>query len=180
MNNFTLFTTAIVVSLDSFFCGLSTRLKTNERFTFTLGIILSVFTLCLLGSFFGESVGKNFLTVSQLISGYILIFIAFLGFFKKDRFDKITDLDSNSFSVFIESIVLGLAIGLDGGVGCFSITLVYGNRLFVAVLVTLLHLLLINLSILITCNKIIKKISKYQIVSQIILLLLGVYKIITF
>ncbi len=180
MNNIILFTTMVSVSLDSFFCGLSMSLKTNKFLTFTLGIILSVFTLCLIGSFIGITLGNLLVSVSQIISGVILIIIAICGFFNDNTTKKMLTSYQDTFSTFNESILVGIAIGIDGAVGSFSLSLIYERGIIIPLIITALHVFLIDLSIIITNNKIVKKLSKYEYIPQIILLLLGVYKILTY
>lgn len=180
MNNIIILTTAISVSLDSFFCGLSMSLKTDKVFSFTLGIILSVFALCLVGSFLGVSLGNALVSLSQLISGCILLLVAFSKFIKNDRSKKMLPSSTTFNSVFIESIFIGLAIGLDGAVGCFSLSLIYPRGLIIPLLITALHVFLISFSIMITNSKLIRKLSNYEFIPTLILLLLGVYKILEF
>ena len=180
MNNIIILTTAISVSLDSFFCGLSMSLKTDRVLTFTLGIILSVFALCLLGSFLGVSLGNALLSISQLVSGCILLIIAFSNFFKINDNKKMLSNNESNLATFKESVFIGFAVGLDGAVGSFSLSLIYDKGLIIPLLITALHVLLIDFSILITNNRLIKKLTRYEFIPTLILLLLGVYKILEF
>lgn len=170
-----LLTTAFTVSLDSFFCGLSMSIKTKDNFKFILGISLSVFTLCILGRFIGIKTSNALLNYSEMVGGSILIIIALFGF--------IENLNKSEYStpcknLFLESIIIGFAIGLDGSAGCISLALSGYTSILVPVLITIVHVILLNVAILISKTKVAKTLNKYKFTPQIILFLLGCFKII--
>ena len=175
MKNLVLFTTAFSVSLDSFFCGLSMSTKSNKNMSFLFGISSSVLILCLIGSTLGTKMRDFFENLGEILGGAILIVISFIGFLEKENTS--TFLIKKSNSVFIESLIIGFAIGLDGGGGCLSLSLIGYTSLYVPFLITAVHVLLINLAIAISNSKVSVILKKFKHTPQIILLLLGCYKI---
>ncbi len=174
MESLILFTTALSVSLDSFFCGLSMSVKTKENLKFLIGISLSVFILCILGSTLGIKAYGTLSSYSEIIGGSILIIIAIIGFIenKKDKHVFKTN------DIFLESLLIGIAIGFDGAVGSLSLSLMGYNPIFVPILITVIHVVLMNFAILISKSKATTVLKKFKNSPQIILLLLGTYKLI--
>lgn len=176
MKTIILFTTALSVSLDSFFCGLSMSVKTTKNFKFLLGISFSVFLLCILGSLFGASLYGLLSNFSEIIGGSILIIISVFGFLENLK-EKTTPINTKD-NIFLESVIIGFAIGLDGAVGCLSLSLMGYNSLLVPILITFVHVLLMNLAILISKSKLSKFLKKFSFTPPLILFLLGLFKLI--
>ena len=174
MEVFILLTTAFSVSLDSFFCGLSMSIKTKDNFKFIFGISLSVFILCILGRLIGVKTSNALLNYSEIVGGSILVIIAVIGFFENIRKNTFS---SSSKNLFLESIIVGFAIGLDGSAGCVSLALSGYTSIFVPILITVVHVILLNVAILISNTTIAKRLNKYKFTPQIILFLLGSFKI---
>ena len=170
-----LLTTVFTVSLDSFFCGLSMSIKTKDNFKFIIGITISVFTLCVLGRLIGIKMSSALLNYSEIIGGTILIIIAIIGFIEEIKNSNFLLQEKN---LFLESIIIGLAIGLDGSAGCVSLAISGYKSIFVPILITLVHVILLNLAIFISNTKLAKRLLKYKLTPQIILFLLGCFKII--
>ena len=81
-------------------------------------------------------------------------------------------------NIFLESVIIGFAIGLDGAVGCLSLSLMGYNSLLVPILITFVHVLLMNLAILISKSKLSKFLKKFSFTPPLILFLLGLFKLI--
>ncbi len=176
MDALILITTALSVSLDSFFCGISMSVKTKENFKFLIGISLTVLLLCLLGSGLGLKAYNALSGFSEIIGGSILIIIAIWGFFDSKN-KKVPNAKNDN--IFLESIIIGFAIGLDGAVGSLSLSLMGYNSILVPILITVIHVILMHIAILISKSKASKILKKFENTPQIILLLLGTYKLIT-
>ncbi len=176
MKNTILLMTALSVSLDSFFCGLSMSVKTKKNFKFLLGISLSVLILCFLGSTLGQKMQNLLIDFSELLGGLILLFISLLGFLEKE---EKTLLINEKDSVFLESLIIGFAIGLDGAMGSLSLSLMDYNIIIVPLLITGVHVLLMNFAIIISSSKVATPLKKLKSTPYIILFLLGTYKIIS-
>ena len=176
METLILLTTALSVSLDSFFCGLSMSVKTKENFKFLIGITLSVFLLCIIGNTLGIKAYNALSNFSELIGGIILIIIAIFGFF--DNKNKSVSA-CKTHNIFLESIIIGFAIGLDGAAGSLSLSLMGYSSIFVPILITLIHAILMHIAILISNSKATKFLKKFKHTPSLILLLLGTYKLIT-
>ncbi len=170
-----LITTALSVSLDSFFCGLSMSVKTKENFKFLTGISLSVFILCVVGGTLGVRAHSFFADYSDLVSGGILLIIALFGLLKKDGEER-TDL-KNKNNIFLESLIIGVAIGLDGAMGCLSLSLMGYGAIIPPIVITIIHLLLMNVAIKLTGSKIAKPLKKFSFTPYMILLALSFSKI---
>ena len=170
-----LMTTALSVSLDSFFCGLSMLIKTKDNFKFVFGISLSVFILCILGRIIGIKTSSALFSYNEIIGGSILIIISAIGFFETFKNEDFSIREKN---IFLESLTIGFAIGLDGSAGCVSLALSGYTSIFVPIFITLVHVLLMNLAIFISKLKISKLFIKFKCTPHIILFLLGASKII--
>ena len=150
--------------------------KTKENFKFLICISLSVFMLCIIGSTLGITAYNALSNFSEIIGGSILIIIAIFGFLK-NRNDSVST--SKSDNIFLESLVIGFAIGLDGAMGSLSLSLMGYNSIFVPILITFIHVILMHIAILLSKSKASKLLKKFNSTPQIILLLLGTYKLIT-
>lgn len=166
--------TAITVSIDSFFGGLSLSVKTKNKLLSLLGVVLAVFTVCFLGSTFGELFGKLLENYASVFSGFILLLVGIVGVFTCKN-----EKELGGGASFLSSLVVGFSVGLDGAVGCFSLTSAGYNPYLTCSLITLVHALLMIISFLIA-DKIPKKIKRCKILPPLILIFLGFYKIIPF
>ncbi len=179
MNYFNLLTIALSVSLDSFFCGLSASMKINRNFKTVLGIILSVFTLCVIGSFLGEKTGEGLKNIANFLSGTILSVIAVIDYISEKKESENGKLFSKKNNNFFQGIILGLAVGIDGAVGCFTLSLLGVNGLIAPLTVTAFHLVLLIFAFLITDFGFAKKLAQKSFIAPLILFLLGIFKIIS-
>jgi putative Mn2+ efflux pump MntP len=167
---------SISVSIDSFFCGLSLTLNKGDRKVTILGVIISVLALCLIGSTLGEEFGKLLENYANFLSGVILILVG-LSAFKNKNDKSLVKILNEKPSPFKQSLVVGFSVGLDGAVGCFSLTLNGYNGLMVALFITFVHALLLLLSLCVA-NTFYERVKKFKNLPSIILIALGLYKII--
>ncbi len=178
MKTLILFTTALTVSLDSFICGLSMSIKTKENFKIVFGISFSVLIICLLGSIIGSNLYGFLSYFSELVGGLILIALSISGF--KGKTEKTLLLKPPNIQTLKESVIIGLAIGLDGAVGCLSLSLMGITSLIVPIFITAMHVLLMNFAIAITNTRPAKILKKHSHVPYFILFTLGIYKLVSF
>lgn len=170
MNVLILIVTAISVSADSFFLGLSLLLKSKNYFSTVSAIAVSVFILCFLGATLGEVFGEYLKNYAQVTSGLILFIVGISEIF----FNKKTDnkLENSSFK---KSFFLGLSVGLDGAVGSFSLACLGYNGPFVAILITIVHVLLLIVAQ--SISKLLKNVKISDKIPPLILACLGIYKL---
>ncbi len=165
---------SLSVSLDSFFCGLSLTTSKKNRIQATLTIALTVGLMCFFGAFIGYN-AKSFLTkFAPLIAGVTLTAISV---FKILNASKGKDIKEGKTSI-IKYIPLGIAVGIDGLIGSFSLVLIGYNVFFVSAIITILHTVLLYASISVSL-----KIVKHKFIYKfppVILLILGIYKIVCF
>ncbi len=178
MKFFILLFTSISVSLDSFFCGVLLGLKTTKKFKSVTIIATTVFCLCFLGSNIGFLGSVIFEKYSNLMGGLILSGLAFK---KDDTLDNVRLPSLNQvFKIsFTESFLIGVSIGVDGLIGCLSLTLIGFNYMLVTICITVVHILLLLCAFNISCLIKIKNAQVVKIIPNIILLSLGVIKLLT-
>ncbi len=165
--------TAFTVSIDSFLCGLSLSMSGGKKLPILLGIVCTVFIMCLItnyGAFLlAETVTER---TASIGGGIILIGIGVYNLLKKNK------VESEQKSNLKLSIITGFAVGLDGALANLSLSLMGINAFYVPIIIALMHVLLIYFGILLTKTKFAKKISGTTVIPPLILISLGLYKII--
>lgn len=164
--------TAVAVSIDAFFCGLTVSVKKSNKFVTLSGVNLSIFIICSLGSLLGNLFGEYFQNFANLTSGIVFLSIGFLGLFSSNSKQRKELANS-----FIKSLILGFSVGLDGALGCFTLTTLGYNAFLATFTVWIVHVIFMALSIFIG-NAISQKFKFSKVFSPIILIALGVYKIV--
>ena len=177
MDIFLLLVVPISVSLDSFFCGLSLSLSTKEDFKILTGIALSVFLLCLVGSYLGNYFGILLKTYQELLGGLILVIVALIDI--KNNNSAQNFLIDKNYKTFYKSVIVGFAIGLDGAVGCLTLSLFNMSGILIPIYVTMLHLLFISIAIRISLTSIKNFIYKYNNLPYYVIFCLGYYKLLS-
>ena len=118
--------------------------------------------------------GEYFQNFTTLTSGIVFIFLGFFGLFggNANRYKKLT------YS-FIQSVILGLSVGLDGSLGCFTLTTLGYNAFWATFTIGLVHMIFIMTSLFIgnICNK---NFKFSKVLSPLVLIALGIYKIVNF
>ncbi len=176
MKIFTLLFTSLAVSIDSFFCGLSLSCKTNAKLKCISIIASTVFCLCLLGSNVGFLGNVVFEKYSNVLGGSILCALSFYGYARLSNSKTLLTTTNVNNSTFIEFFLVGFSIGIDGMVGCISLTLIGFNYLLVTFTITIVHVLLLlnafNMPFFINLENQIF----FQGISSTLLLTLGIIK----
>ena len=165
---------ALSVSADSFFAGLSLSNKNTSYKSILLGVSSTVFILAFLGSALGYLLSENFKTIAIFISGAVLSIIAVNELIKTN---EVLPLWSTSDETLKLSIISGASIGVDGAIGCFSLVVEGFSPIYVTLLITATHLLLLSVSFIVS-----KKLSEFKKLEKLpafLVLSLGLYKIIT-
>lgn len=161
--NYYIILTAISVSLDSFFGGIS--IKPNHFFIKALKIIFVVFTMCFIANYFGKILIPLFKSNTEIFGGTCLICVALYQLFCKKQ---------NSQNAYM----LGFAIGIDGACANFSLALMGYNSIFTPITLTFFHFVFLCIGYFITRIGKLKKISDNCYLSSCVLIGLGIYKII--
>ncbi len=178
MKFFILIFTALSVSVDSFFCGLSLSVKTREKFKSVLIIATTVLFLCFLGANVGFLGSVLFKKYSSFLGGVILCLLAFKGcFIQKNNDVLLFKKDENA--TFIESFLVGFSIGIDGMIGAISLTVIGFNYILVALTITIVHVLLLIIAFNFPYFYFIKNQKNIQYFSSFLLLALGLIKLLS-
>ena len=168
--------TAITVSLDSFVCGLSLSIGNNKKVYLVSIITLTVYLMCLVANY-STLLLRHYLTKkASCFGGLLLILVGIYNLFKKE--DNLTTKSNKSF--LAQCFIVGFAVGIDGAIGNFSLALMGINAFYVPLIIALTHGVMILLSVLLCKTNLFSKISKYQFVPALLLILLGLYKTIGF
>ncbi len=160
--NYYILITALSVSVDSFFGGIS--LKPKRFLLKVLQIISVVFAMCLIANYFGKLLIPLFKSNTEVFGGLCLIGVAIYQFFCEKR-------DTQN------AYLIGFAIGTDGACANFSLALMGYNTLLVPILLTFFHFVFLCIGF--GCTRIgkLKKISNNSYLSPCVLIGLGLYKI---
>ena len=166
--------TALSVSLDSFFCGLSLSARQYKNSTTLLGISGTVFLLCLSAATLGSRFSLFLDSGANVIGGAVLIMVAAYGLIFDNGENKLISLSKKSS--FLQAVILGFSIGLDGALGCFSLTITGMNAILVTLFITAFHVLLLQFSF-IAASKITNVIERFKFLPSLILFALGYFKL---
>jgi putative Mn2+ efflux pump MntP len=170
--------TALTVSIDSFVCGFSLSLKGGKKLPIILGIVLTVFAMCLTTNYLTALFANSLSEKTASLGGLILIGVGVFNLVKKD--DKKTTAKKHSRSAVLESLVSGFAVGLDGAIANLSLSLMGLNAFYVPVIIALTHGLMISLGVILARVPWVRKIAKIGFIPPLILILLGGYKLLGF
>ena len=164
--------TALTVSIDSFVCGFSLSLQKHKKLPIILGITSVVTVLCTLTYFLAGFLSSVLTERTANLGGIILICIGiYNSLYKKAR------NVAPSSSVFKQSLLLGLGVGLDGAVATLSLTIMGINAFYVPLLMALMHFIMITIGVLIAKLKLVEKFAKIEQISPLVLIVLGGYKL---
>jgi putative Mn2+ efflux pump MntP len=170
--------TALTVSIDSFVCGFSLSLKGGKKLPIILGIVLTVFAMCLTTNYLTVIFANSLSEKTASLGGLILIGVGIFNLVKKD--DKKTTAKKHSRSAVLESLVSGFAVGLDGAIANLSLSLMGLNAFYMPVIIALTHGLMISLGVILARVPWVRKIAKIGFIPPLILILLGGYKLLGF
>ncbi len=164
--------TAITVSIDSFVCGFSLSFTTNKKLPVILGIALTVFVMCLITNYLTFLFVDKITEKTASLGGIILIGVGIYNLLKKEDVKSLKPR-----SALKQSILTGIAVGIDGATANLSLSLMGLNAIYVPITIAVCHALMIWLGILLA--KIIppSKFAKIGFLPPLILILLGGYKL---
>lgn len=173
MNYSLLFITAFAVSVDSFFAGIS--LKTDAKINYKhLFLIVSVIALmCLIGNLFGKVLKNNFVDNFSFSGGIILVAVGLYDLLFTEKQTK--NLIKPTISA-TESLLVGIAVGIDGCAAVFSLAVMGYGSLIVPTTITVMHFILISLGMTVK-NCLDRFAVNLKALSPAILVALGSYKI---
>ena len=163
--------TALTVSIDSFVCGFSLSCYSKRKITIVLGIALTVFLMCLIANYLSYLFIDKITEKTASLGGLILVGIGIFNLIKKEKQQTL------KHGAIKQSIITGFAVGLDGATANLSLSLMGINSILTPVTIALCHALLIWLGILLANVVSKQKFAKIGILSPIILILLGGYKL---
>lgn len=175
MNITFLITTAFVVSIDSFFAGISIPNGiSNKKYTI-LGAVFVIFLTCILGNQVGIILQHNINEKFACIGGVILILVGVYNLLKQPNCNKRLLQTNQSLT---QSCIIGLGVGADGCIASLSLAVIGYTKLYVPTLIILFHTILLCLGAYL--SKRIKVIANNNsLFAPIALILLGFYKIAT-
>ncbi len=166
-----LFFTAITVSIDSFFCGFSLACNKAKKIPTIILVATTVFIMCLIANYSAELIRPYLTQKTACIGGLILIFVGLYNLIKKDNDYNIKR------NLFLQSLFIGFAVGLDGALANLSLALMGINAFYVPIIFALMHALTIALGILLARTKFVAGLNKIGFLPPLILIALGIYKI---
>lgn len=162
--------TAFNVSIDSFFCGFSVPQNKKNKYLTVPIIALTVFIMCLIANY-GAMLLSSFLTEKTAsLGGIILVGVGLFNLFKKD--EKTKEVKGGLW----QSILSGVAVGLDGSMANLSLSFMGINAFYVPLTIALFHALLVGFGIFLSGKIFSPKLEKISILPSLILIALGVYK----
>ncbi|MBR5439833.1 MAG: manganese efflux pump [Clostridia bacterium] len=168
-----LISTALSVSADSFLCGLSLYVPLKDKNKAVIIIAVSVLVLCFTGAFLGLNLGRLFSRYANLIGGILLMIIGLIEVFEHNGKELITALKQKKI---FDYFLVGIAVGLDGLVGSFTLSLLGYNLLLVVLTITVLHVMLLYVSISISTEFLLKHSAIVKSMPALIFML-GIYKV---
>ncbi len=163
--------TAISVSIDSLFCGFSLSYGKKGKLQIILGIFLTVFLMCLIANYTAIFLGKFLTAKTASIGGIILIGLGVFNIFHKEK-----KKDAYK-SVFKQAIACGFAVGLDGALANLSLAIMGVNAFYVPLFIAFCHAVMVGIGMILSTLTLKIKAEKLSIISPLILIALGVYKL---
>ena len=164
---------ALSVSADSFFAGLSLSQNSIDFKSILFGVSGTVFCLSLLGATLGLFIPPRLTQTANIIAGLVL---AIIGFYELNQTKTTALLSARENNALALSIISGLSIGVDGSVGALALTLCGYTPFIVVTYITIMHLNLLLISFMVSDK--IKEFPKLEKLPSLLLISLGFYKII--
>lgn len=166
-----LFITAFIVSIDSMVCGFSLSLRKQRKLPIVLGIAITVFGMCVpvnyLTMFFADKITDK----TACLGGLILVGIGIYNLLKKK--EDVKEIEN----AFVQTLLTGFAVGLDGALANLSLSLMGLNSFYVPLTIAIIHAIMICFGILLSQTPLARKFAKIEFVPSLILILLGAYKL---
>ena len=193
-----LFVTAFTVSIDSFACGFSLAFngKGKNKFIVALVIALTVFVMCAAANYAAASLSVILSEKIASLGGIILIGVGVFNLLKpadgsagQRNSNENADAELNSKAranadakkargkLIKQSLLSGVAVGLDGAAANLSLAIMGINGFYVPVVIAAMHAVMIMLGITLSGVPFIKKFGKLKFLPPLVLILLGLYKL---
>lgn len=198
-----LFVTAFTVSIDSFACGFSLAFngKGKNKFIVALVIALTVFVMCAAANYAATALAEILSEKITSLGGIILILVGVFNLIKpadcaeadvkstKDNRAKkgakngagnaLADAREKKArgKLIKQSLLAGVAVGLDGAAANLSLAIMGINGFYVPVVIAAMHAVMIMSGIALSDVPFIKKFGKLKFLPPLVLILLGVYKL---
>lgn len=166
--------TSLSVSIDSFFCGFSLSPHKKNKYLIVPIIALTVFIMCLITNYSAMLLNGVLTEKTASLGGIILVGIGVFNLFRKE------EKESSSKTTFAQSLLSGIAVGIDGSMANLSLSLMGINAIYVPITIALFHAVLIALGIFLSGKIFTKKLDKLMTIPPLILIGLGIYKILGF
>lgn len=166
--------TSLIVSIDSFFIGFSLSLNKRKIFLDVFVICFIVFLMCLATNYFALFLSNYFSEKISCFFGLILVIIGIINLISTKKQKETKEITS-----FYQTVLTGIAVGADGASLNLSLSLMNINFFYVPVIISLMHGLTIFLGILLGKTRIFSFIKKYSFIPPLILILLGIYKVLS-
>ncbi len=165
--------TAFTVSIDSFACGFSLAFSIKKRLHVILGISLTVLLMCTATNYATAFFANKITEKTACIGGIILVFVGIYNLLKT----KSNDCCLKHKSDFVQSIISGFAVGLDGAAANLSLSLMGINAFYVPIVIAFFHAIAISLGLMLAKTKLLIKFAKIEFLPPLILIFLGGYKL---
>lgn len=114
----TLFTCAIIVSLDSFVAGFTLSINKKNNLALPAAVAAITLVLCLITTFLGNILKHVLSEYADIFGAAILLILAVFALFRKEETRQ--SLDTVSVS---ESVAIGFAVGTDAAVANLSLAM---------------------------------------------------------
>lgn len=173
-----LFLTAFTVSIDSFACGfsLSFYAKDKGKLIIVSVIAVTVLIMCVAANYAAYALYPIPNDCATVLGGLLLIGIGVFNLFKKEESAKPADRENGK--IFKQSLLAGVAVGLDGAAANLSLSVMGINEFYVPVVIALMHAAMIAFGIALSKLPFIKKASRLKFIPPLVLIFLGLYKLI--
>ncbi len=174
--------TAFTVSVDSFACGFSLAFneKGKGRLIVALVIALTVFVMCSAANCAATAVSDVLNDKTVSLGGIILVGIGLYNLLKSSKESEgIAALSpkKEGDGLVKQSLLSGVAVGLDGAAANLSLAVSGINEFYVPVIIAAMHAVMIMLGVSLAGSPFIKKFGRLKFLPPLVLILLGLYKL---
>ncbi len=163
--------TALTVSIDSLVGGFSLSIKAKNRLPIVIGIAVIVFIMCAITNYGAMVLNKILNEKTASFSGLILIGVGLYNLFKKSKEQQ------KERTLFLQTVIIGFAVGIDGALANLSLSLMGLNAFYVPIIIAVMHALMIALGSILSQTSFVKKFAKIEFIPPLILIILGAYKL---
>lgn len=170
-----LFITALTVSIDSFACGFSLSFGSRKKFLIVPIIALVVLAMCMVTNYLALVLSPILTEKTASLGGLLLVGIGIYNLFKKEK-----NPSQSKGGLIKQSVIAGVAVGLDGALANLSLSIMGMNAFYVPIVIAVMHAVMIALGILLAETPVAKKCGKLSFLPPAVLIALGIYKFLGF